>query len=214
MIAPLATASACTEDRTPATAPASPAATPTPDSPTTAAVATPLPVTATATVPSPAVVPGPSTLSTAPPSPTPKPPSKMPMIGVSYEGLVSYGVRGSFCWPRPATSEGTVVMCADVVPWFGLDEPSITVLQGGSLTITVEADSPPTRVSVSVFEEGKQPPRFQGSPAIEEQLRLGPDSTVELQLNLDPGDYYMSVQGFWPAGDLGHQFKILVDHTL
>ena len=134
----------------------------------------------------------------------------MPLISISYEGLLSYGIRGSFCWPQYATTEGVVELCADAVPWLGLDEPSMSVSQGGSLTITVQAESAPTRVSVSIFEEGKQPPRVKGAAAVQEQLRLGPDSRAQLPLDLAPGTYYMSVHGYWPAGDLGHQFKIHV----
>ena len=211
----LAVAPACTKDRAPAIASPSPTAIRVPHSPMGTPVASRVPTTPTAIVPAPILTPTPPTpAAVASPSRAPEPLPNLPVISISYNGLLSYGIRGSFCWPQSAATKGTVMTCADRVQWLGLDEPSMSVSRGGILTITVQADSAPTRVSVSIFEEGKQPPRFQGAAAVQEQLKLGPESRAELPLDLAPGIYYMSVRGYWPAGDLGHQFKVLIVPTL
>lgn len=123
----------------------------------------------------------------------------LPVISVSRGGRVFDGVQASYCWPSHYDGEATVAVCADKISFQGPFVP-VAVQGGDPLTVQIEADEPPTRLSASVFKSASGP--------TVQRLDLEPGREAQFTVDLPGGEYYVRITGVWPAGDVGYEFML------
>jgi len=126
----------------------------------------------------------------------------LPVIRLRYSGRLHDGVEGSRCWPYKRAADGSVVgLCADTGPSPDFGAP-IPVDVGDSITVEIEADTPPQDLTATFYEidSATQP--------LSTELALGLE--VPLPVDMPAGTYNVRIVGNWADGDVAHHFRIEV----
>ena len=118
----------------------------------------------------------------------------MPSMAIETGGKLYPGARVSYCWPAEASGAGVMEVCADTIDWTNI-ESETPVGQARELTVHIDAEEPPTKVTAYLFADPSGP--------VIEMIELEPASNTNLPLDLPPGNMLLRISGFWPEGQGG-----------
>ena len=116
--------------------------------------------------------------------------------GNPYEGR-----QVSYCWPSEVSGDTIVGICADGIAF----EESATTVQAGpgdTLAVEIDADDPPTELSLAVIEESTR--------SVVQRHDLGWGLPLAFGVDLSAGGYYLHIMGFWTDGDVLFELKLVV----
>ena len=141
-------------------------------------------------------------VSTMGPTATPNDPlPPLPTISLEQRGQSYRGTQASYCWPIDRSGQTIREVCADTVAWSGL-ESTVPIARGNSVSVTVEAQTPPTRLVAHIFATPD-------GPGVS-MLELEPARSTQLPLDLGPGSYLLRISGTWPEGQVDYEFRFML----
>jgi hypothetical protein len=125
---------------------------------------------------------------------------EMPLVRLIHNSKTFQAEPGSGCWPRDEGGGIVSSVCWDKE--FVVPERSIAVAPGDRLTVRVQAETPPRRLTAAVFETAGR-----GRIA---RLDLEPKLTGEFVADYPPGDYVVHLFGDWTEGNIYFAFRLKI----
>ena len=126
---------------------------------------------------------------------------RLPAMLLYRDGSPYEGRRVSYCWPSEVSGDTIVGICADGIAF---EEPATMVqaVVGDTLVVEIDADDPPTELSLAVIEESTR--------SVVQRHDLGRGLPLTFGADLPAGGYYLHIMGFWTDGDVLFELKLEV----